>query len=91
MRAVVGGLTHSPAGSDGPQGVVGPFTSTVELVAQQLELGLERSDAHAEDDPAMAGHVEGAPPLHELEGMVVAEHDDVAQQRDPLRRGGHEA
>ncbi len=50
--------------------------------AEELELGLERSHADTEDDPAPAGDVEGAVALDHLEGMVVAEHEHVGEQPD---------
>ena len=91
VRAVIRRLAHSPTGPDGPQGVVGPLPPPVEAVAEQLELGLERAHPHAQDDAAVAGDVERAPPLHDLEGVVIAEHDDVAQQGHALGRRRDEA
>ena len=35
----------------------------------------------------MARHVEGAKVVHDLEGMVVAEHDHVGQQFEPIGGG----
>ena len=55
---------------------------------QQLELGLERPHPHTEDDAPPAGDIERAVALDHLEGVVVAEHQDVRQEPDGL---GHAA
>ena len=76
---------------DGAQGVVGTGSPVGERNTEELEFGLQRAHAHAQDDPAAAHDVEGAIALHHLEGVVVPEHEHVREQPDLRRRGGNVA
>jgi hypothetical protein len=52
----------------------------LELVAEQLELRLERANANPEYHPALARNVEASPPLHNFERMVVAKDHYVTEK-----------
>jgi hypothetical protein len=88
---VVLGHPFSPGGPDGADGVVGSITPAGEGVPEELEFGLQRSDAHACDDAPAAQHVEGAQPFHQFEGVVVGQHGHVGEQAHPRRLGGEVA
>ena len=91
VRPVVLGHPLAPCGTDGPDGVVGSFPPTVERVPEDLELGLERPDAHAGDDASAAQDVKGSQPLHQLERMVVGQDGHVGEEADPRGLGGEVA
>jgi hypothetical protein len=90
VSAVVLGHRPSPAGPQGGQRVVGPCSAVGEGRPEQLELLPQGADAEAEDQPAVAEPVERSVALRYAQRMVVAEHQHVRSQPDPLCLGGQE-
>ena len=62
--------------------LVAACAAVVERRAEQVELGLERPHADAEDEPPVGDAVEGAVALGNRERVVVAEHQHVGREPD---------
>ena len=61
---------------------IGRHAPTLEGSPEQLELFLEGTDADAEDHPSPRQDIEGGVALHDLERVVVAQHQHVGGQLD---------
>jgi len=77
VRAVVCRPGARQRGPKGAQGVVRLLAPACETGAEEVELRLERPDPDSEHQPSAGDLVEGAVPLRDLEGMVVAEDQDA--------------
>jgi hypothetical protein len=87
VRAVIRRLLLRQRGPQRDEGVVGACPAIGERRVQQVELLAQGPHADAKDEAAARHHVERSVALGDLEGMVVAEHQDVGGQPHPLGHG----
>ena len=85
MRAVVDGVGTRERSTQRGEGVVGDATPAGEFCTECVELFSQAAHAESQHEAAVADQIEGAVPLGDLEGMVIAEDQHLGGEFDPRR------